>query len=307
MNDDKKQKLLIALAACAIIFCIVLLIRANNKSKPEYIVVNDSVLGYVNQKWFDIKNDSPIFDDYRFRLFNKNEDKGKFELRYFHSSWYYFDKDEDSHKFQGSIFAYAGSRDLELEKVEKKEITNDDLNDINSIFMEGTAKIDDVEDLTTHEKIEFDFNNDGSKDVIYSVSNVSSEDDVEKYFSAVLYKSKDKSNVISYNDSTSGVDKYDIYIYSLDYIFKLDNQYNLLIPAAKDLDINSLSNIIYKYNQKDNNFEEVKSLEKNYIKIKHKNRDHYKLTMAIIVVAAALIGLLVYAIIKKKKAEHDEI
>ena len=306
MSDDKKQKLLIALGIVAIAVCIFIFINLEGKAKSEYIVVNDKVLGYVNKKWYNVSNNSAIFDDYRFKLFNKNEDKGNFELRYFRSSWYFFDKNRDSHKFQGSIFAYAGDRKLKLEKIEKKDFNTEDLNKINDALKDKEFSINSIDELSTFDKAQFDFNDDGKLETIYSINNINSNEAVDRYFTSVIYVADNTSKVLIYDDGDSER-KYDLYIYSLDYIFNMDDEYNLLMTGGKDLDINSSSITIFKYNKKSNNLDEVKSLKKDYITLKHNKKDDYGLTIVLIIVAGLFIGILVYSIIKQKKAEQNKI
>ena len=304
MSDKRKQKLLIIIGSIAIVICIFIFIKLNSDAKDAYIVVNNNTIGYINQKWYNVKNDAPIFDDYRFDVYNNEEYKGKYELRYFNSIWYYFDSQKESHKFEGNIFATTGDRKVSLEKVEKQSLTDNDLININKALKD--IKISDTNEILTSEKLEFDFDNDSKKEIIYSVNNINVDDYSDNYFTAVIYSKDNKSKLLIYNTGTSEY-KDDLYIYSLDYIVKLNNNFNLIMTAAKNLDINSTTSTVYKYNEKTGELSEEKSIEKNFISLEHKNNDNYGLTIALIVIAILFIGTLTFTIIKKKKAEQNEI
>ena len=306
MNENKKQKLFIGIGIIAIIICILIFIKINQNSKTAFVVVNDNVLGYVDKKWYNIRNNSVIFDDYKFELFNNNEDEGKFELRYFNSSWYYFDTARDSHKFDGNIIAFAGDRKISLESIQKEDITDSDLNNINDALKDIDSLISSVDELSTLEKIEFDFNNDGAKETVYSINNINIDSNSDNYFTAIIYSDSNNNSLLVYS-SEDEENKDDIYIYSLDYVINVNNEYHLILTAAKNLDVKSTTNTIYKYDKDDKILKEVKSLEDNYITIKAKNNDNYVLTLVLIIGAVAFIGSSVYVIIRKKKEEQNKI
>ena len=306
MNGDKKQNLFIALGIVAIIVCIFIFIKLNNDSKNAFVVVNDNVLGYVDKKWYNVKNNSIIFDDYKFELYNNNNRQGEFELRYFNSSWYYFDTNRDSHKFDGNIIALAGDRKISLESIEKQAITDSDLNNINKALKNNNIIISDIDELSQFEKIEFDFNDDNIKETVYSINNINSDYNSDNYFTAVIYSINNKNNLLIFNNE-SAENKDDLYLYSLDYVVNVNNEANLIMTAAKNLDVTSTNNTIYKYNNKIKSLDAVKDLDKNYVTVEAKDKDNYGLTIVIIIVAVLFVGALVYVIVKQKRKEQNKI
>ena len=147
--ENKKNKVLMILGIVAIVICVFVFIKLTMDSKKSFLVIGDETWGYVDKKWSNIKNTSGIFDKYNFNVYMDHEYQGKYEMKYFNNIWYYFDKENDSHKFDGDVISLAGDRTITFKDVDVLDITDSDLENIKLALKDKNIEIDVEENGTT--------------------------------------------------------------------------------------------------------------------------------------------------------------
>lgn len=301
--ENKKNKVLMILGIVAIVICIFIFVKIGIDSKKAFLVIGDETWGYVDKKWSNIKNTSGVFDKYNFNVYVDKKYQGKYEMKYFNNIWYYFDKENDSHKFDGDVISFAGDRDIEFVDVAVLEITESDLENINSALKEKNVGVFDLEEYPIKEKIEYDFDKDGVKETIYSINNIDSVEE-DKLFTAVLYHKDNMDKIIVY-DETEKENEDDLFTYHLNYVVNINKRNNLILSAGKNLDITSTKYVMYSFSKNDVKKEHESS--ESYVNININNNDRTGKDVVLIVLILSVIGVLLYLFIKKQRKEKNKI
>ncbi|MGN0973738.1 MAG: hypothetical protein ACI4OT_03250 [Bacilli bacterium] len=299
-NESKKQKFLIIFGILAIIICLGIIIKSNLDSRKSFIIIDTETWAYTDKEWYNLNNTSNVFDNYDFNVYADNKYQGKYEMKYFNDIWYFFDEENDSHKFNGDIFAYAGSEKVDLIDISKEELNENDLSTINNALKEKNTSISSLEELTIKEKIEYDFNKDGQLETIYNINNISNDYSNEQVFTCVIYQDK----IMIYDDDIKENED-DLYSYNLKYLINFENKNNLILSAGKNLDISSTKYLMYTFSK--NKFEKIKESSDQYININANNKDNFNLDLIIIILTIAIIAIIVFTFIKRRKESNNKI
>lgn len=299
-NESKNQKSIILLGILAIIICLGIIIKANLDSRKSFIIIDTETWSYTDKEWYNLNNTSNVFDNYDFNVYVDNKYQGKYEMKYFNDVWYFFDKENDSHKFNGEIFATSGSEKIDLIDISKEELTESDLPEINNVLKEKNINIASLEELTIKEKIEYDFNKDGQLETIYNINNISNDYSNDKIFTCLICQNK----IMIYDDNIKENED-DLYSYNLKYLINFKNKNNIILSAGKNLDINSTKYLMYKFSK--NKFVKVKESSKEYININANNKDNFNLDLIIIILIIAIIAIIAFTFIKRRKESNNKI
>lgn len=301
--ENKKNKVLMILGIVAIVICVFVFIKLTMDSKKSFLVIGDETWGYVDKKWSNIKNTSGIFNKYNFNVYMDHEYQGKYEMKYFNNIWYYFDKENDSHKFDGDVISLAGDRTITFKDVDVLDITDSDLENIKLALKDKNIAILDLEDYLVKEKMEYDFDNDGVKETIYSINNIESKEE-NKIFTAVLYHKNDINKIVIY-DEVKKQNEDDLFTYHLNYVVNVNKKNNLILSAGKNLDITSTKYVMYSFSKNDVKKEHESS--ENYVNINVSNNDRIGKDVVLIILVISVIGILFYLFIKKQTKEKNKI
>ena len=302
-NMDKKTKYTVVFGGLALIISIIVIILINMKSRALFVIVNDRGYEYKNSSWSQINLSSQIFGKYRFHVYKGGEDKGEYELNYVNDRWYFFDDNNDSHRFdEGNLLAYHG--DILFVPINVEAISNEDLDTINKALSTKDKSIVDLSELTGQEKVVFDFDNDSKQETIYSVNNLDKED--EDAFSALIYQNDDKVETVFYElENREFQDDLDLYTFNSMIRLNKSTTNNLIIEATKNLDSSSTDYLIYSFSKKGIKLEKGKSQPARYVRLTEK--DYFGRTVLIVIIAVLAGIITVYFVIKNKKNKADEI
>ncbi len=302
--DNKKNKVLMILGIVAIVICVFVFVKFNLDARKAFLVIGDETWGYIDKKWTNIKNTSGVFDKYNFNVYVDKKYQGKYEMKYFNNIWYYFDKENDSHKFDGDIISLAGDRNIDFVNVTIEEVIDSDLENINSALKEKSVNIIDLDKYPVKEKISYDFDGDGVEETVYSINNIASSISEGSVFTAVLYHKNDENKIVIYDD-VKKQNEDDLFTYHLNYVVNVNKKNNLILSAGKNLDITSTKYVMYSFSLNDAKKEHESS--ENYANVNVGNNDQIGKDVAIIILVISVIGVLFYLFIKKQTKEKNKI
>jgi len=300
---DKNTKRIIIFGSLLLILCIILIAFINKKAKPIYIVMNDRGVQYQNSNWTNIDLNSQIFGKYQFTVYDGNENKGNYEINYVNDRWYFFDENKNSHNLElGNVLAYYG--DVSVEEFNTESLSDDDLAVINGALSKKDYSISSLAELTSAEKVVYDFDNDGSLETMYSFNNI--DQDSEYAYSGLIYTNEENVEIVAL-DINDMDDQDDLKLYSFNNIIRLNNKNNnyLILSAFKNLDVDSTYNMIYSFSKKGPKLEQGESDIS--IRVKVTEKDYFGRTVLIIILGVVVLVGAGYIYVRYKKNNDDEI
>ena len=166
---DKGTKIILWLFVIYFIVVVVLFVPGYLKKRGKlYIVSPNYKIQYINGKWSNITN----VDDYNmqeFEVFNNKSHLGKYKIIAANKLLLY-DENGKNVKYDGDIFAYYGSFDIEMLNSNIDDNTNETDKKIVSQAI-AEADIKGVSDYSIRQKLVVDIDYDGINETIYNVSN----------------------------------------------------------------------------------------------------------------------------------------
>ena len=302
-NIEKGTKRTIIFSSLLLIICIIIIILVNIRTKSIYIVVNDRGLQYNNSSWSNIDLKSQIFGKYKFNVYKGNENKGVYEINYVNDQWYFFDENNDSYHFdEGDLLAYYG--DVDVVGINVESLTIDDLSIINEALKEKDLYISTLDELSSHSKVVYDFDNDNKNEVIYTLNNI--DTDADYAYTVLLYQNDDDLKLMNYR-MTSMDAQDDLDLYSFNNVIRLNGKSTnyLILTDSKNLDISSTYNLVYSFKGKD--YKLVKGYNDGDANIRLTEKDYFGRTILIIIlIFIGGIGI-IYWLVKKKSDNQNEI
>lgn len=304
-NESKKDIRYIVLGIALLILLIGLSIFVRFSNKKIVVVINDKVIGYIDKQWKDVNNTSQVFGKYNFDVYDNLKYKGKYELNYVNDRWYFFDNNNDSYSFSGNIVAVSNKKDVIVEEsVSTNYCDDNDIQSLNPFLQAENINVDLYDENTYKYKIEYDFDKDGKKEIVYSINNL--ESDTASYFTMLLYKNEEKIEKMFYETKELEY-KDDLPIFSLDYVITLSSikKHFLIITSAKNLDVNSTYNMVYSFSN--NTFKLEKGYSEDLLDMKVVEKDYFGTTVIIIIFAIMIIAAVIAYVIRRQKSIKNEI
>ena len=249
------QKKYIILISIFVIYTLVMLILFGTK-KPlvpnnSYIVVGDSTIWkYEDEKWKNIEVKDQSLDSIEFYVYKDQIYQGKYYLQNYNDTWYFFDNNNHSYDLYGQLFAYSNDRKIDVVKFDKEEVS---LNEVNEILKDYNITVNSLNELSSIQKVTFDFDSDSQEEYIYAISNIMAEEPSMNEFSIIVYVNDGKKKDII--NKTSNVN----YIYEISNIidFNEDGLYEIIIEHQKPM--NPSENCHSMYELRNKKYELVKS------------------------------------------------
>ncbi|MBQ7141314.1 MAG: hypothetical protein IJO32_07425 [Bacilli bacterium] len=255
-----KKSYIIIFGSLSIYILLVLILFGKNEKKiipEEYILIgNDIKLSTYDNKWDTIDNE--VFNIKKFYVYDDNEYKGKFEVKYHNDRVYLFDEKRNSIKLNGN-FTAVSSKNIKIKEFKIDSITDINNSIIKKIEEELKIKIDSLEQLSLNQKVVLDFDNDGENEELYLLSNMFNMNNgkIKKGFSLVWYVNNNKIQKLI-DLVINEKKRLDSYSYSISGIidYNNDKEYELII-SKEMFRPNYSCALVYKLNN--NKFIEEKS------------------------------------------------
>ncbi len=242
-----KKSYIVIVIIFVIYTAIMCLVFGNRKNKDDTkFLVNNSIFTYKNDKWDISSFDNETYAKLLFNVYINNEYQGKFYLRSHNDKWYYFDDNNESYDFYGSLFATGEKVSTDVINFNESSAS---LSEVTEILSSNDLSINSLDELTQNKKISFDFDSDGDDETIYSLSNLTLNVDSDNVvlFSIVVYSDNDKLTTIINDNGTISSKKVN-YFYSIDNIFKLNNEknYKMLVRQEKIMNAQQQCDSLYE-------------------------------------------------------------
>lgn len=206
--------------------------RKNLNNSTNIVIDYNTFWSYDKEnKWINNSN-KIVFGNNKYNVYINKEYKGLYDIELSNDKWYYFDNNNNDMDFEGSLFAYNGSRKISMIDYSINTIAEDDLNYVIKAIDDKSINQINLSDLTVNEKVLLDLDNDGKNEEIYAISNFFCElcDDVKKFYSIAFIVDNNKITILN---KSIGDDYYSMNLYQINYIIDLDKDNNYEIVLSK--------------------------------------------------------------------------
>lgn len=295
----KKKKSLMIIIIIIVILIGIFILFQNQSNKKDYFVIGDyGTFKYEKGKWSTFDRESNNIFDNKFNVYIDNQEKGKYEIRYFNDKWYYFDNEMDSQNFTGNLFAYYSDKNMSVANVEKETLTESDMVYLNKVLKKEKITMQADDYYRINEKISFDIDGDDIEENIYAVSNADIMENNGKTFSCLYYVKNDKPITLVLETYDNNEDEY--LLYSVNTLFKMENngKYYLSIDQFSDMSNENNGVLLYGLNSLNKYKLLVSSDDKTEDKSKKNNGIFY------IIIPVVILVLGVYIFYRKVSAEE---
>lgn len=200
--------------------------------KNVIIIDNDATFKRKNNKWYSLTSSTDLksYNWTKFSVFENNKYLGKYYLVN-SGEWYLFDSDKNAKNYNGNLLALGGNTNYQVLDYELVDSTDNSY--INQVLEDNNVDVNSS--LTSNYQIDFDIDNDGTKESLYVISNRFPLDPVtsNKYFGFVFLVKNNKiinlyEDVTMTDDSYSGCKPYITSILDVDN----DKKYEVILSCA---------------------------------------------------------------------------
>lgn len=237
-----KKSYIVIIIVFIIYTAIICFIFGNNNTTRDntFLVTNDTVFKYEDNEWIKNSFSNELYSKNLFNVYISNKFQGQFYLSNHNDKWYYFDKNNNSYDFYGDLFATSEGVNVSVAQFTEE---NASIQEVNEILYKNNLSINNINELTLNKKVNYDIDDDGIDEVLYSLSNLTLNVDSEDIilFSLVVYSDNDKLTTII-NDSGTVSSNEVNYFYNIYNIFKLNNDKNYKVIIKKEKIMNSSQN-----------------------------------------------------------------
>lgn len=241
-----KKSYLIIISVC-VIYALVMFLIFNKKETDytgQYLIIDRNILKYEENEWGTVEYNSQDTSNILFHVYKNNQYQGNYYLNLYNDKWYFFDKNNESHNLYGSLLAYNGDLDIDVESFEIEQAT---LNEVSSMLKDYDLSINNNSELTVNEKVVFDFDNDNEDEIIYNLSNITLDIDNANtlLFTLVIYQDNDKIQTVI--DKKETISNSDNKFYTISNIIDLNNDKKYEIILKQEQLMNSSVQCIQIY------------------------------------------------------------
>lgn len=180
-----------------------------SKVATTLLVGDSTVWNYSGRSWTNVTNSQMIsaLDWQKFMVYVNREKLGNYYV-WNNDKWYLFDNDKKAVSYSGLLFAYKADFDMNITNFETNQIT--DFIYVNEVLTKHNLVTTVNYTVSTVSSIDFD--QDGTTEDFYVVSNVFSGEKVDQYFSFVFMVKNNKIYMlyedVDKNDGVNGCKPY---------------------------------------------------------------------------------------------------
>lgn len=172
VKDKKNIRLIIIIIILFIIYMIVAFFLVNRKDKDltNYLIVGDALIWHENDgKWYQLKDYNDEVGKKSYWVYNGNDVSKANSVQYTNYKWYFFDKNYNQMNDDNFRLAYSGDKQIKVANYQVGSYESSDDNVIEEVTKEtDEARLNLYK--TSLQKIEYDFDNDGNMETIYTFS-----------------------------------------------------------------------------------------------------------------------------------------
>lgn len=244
-ENTKKKKIIIVLVIFVILYVGLMLLITNPSRQKEldiqasdYLILGyDSVWKYRDGLWKDVDNLEEVLEVKNFEVYIDNQNKGKYELRLRNDIWNYYDLEGNQMKFSGEILAISTNRNYSVPKIEKQNLTTEDLSLINDQLKQDNISIMSTNELYLGSKILYDINSDGKEEKLIYFTTMYAENNVDgKVVSMVMIQTENQIEVLKKEIVDKIYEYRDGHVFVISNLLKYnDNNYNIIIKQFRPM------------------------------------------------------------------------
>jgi len=248
--EMRKKSTYVVLIGIILVFSLImfLVFGVSNIKRGKYattlVVGDDTVWTYSNKKWMNVTKQTTIknLNWKKFNIYLDNKEFGEYYL-WHDDKWYAFDEKKNAVVLDGEMLAYNSNYDITVAEFSQNNISD-------RTYIDYVLEQNDISpssQTTTEYFVNFDYDNDGSDEQFYVISNVFAMDfDPETNF-AIVFMVKDDRIYYLYND----ISKNRTYNGCMPYITSFidvdnDNNYEVILSCAR-YSVNGVVKMLYKY------------------------------------------------------------
>ncbi len=197
---ENKKRVIIVVSILLIYFLLMMIFFGFDSLKKkvyhlDVLITPDSYLKYERGNWKDVKENETELLGKSYKIYADHQFLSDGILQYTDQKWYAFDKNNKPLlSLPENFFAYRGNI--------KVDIINYHSVDMSEVEMEEAVSILKKYDVTFQPeytktlKIELDFNNDGTLETIYIISNALGMEEQSIYFSIAYIKNNNNVEIL---------------------------------------------------------------------------------------------------------------
>lgn len=176
----KKSIYFIFLLIVIVYACLVAFFLINNKKEQYLFLSKNTLLVYKNKEWIktnkkEVKN---------MKTYSGSKYEGDFDLKTTDFFYHLFDAQNRRYEnYTAPILSYTNNLKLKVTDFEIANLNDEDYKILDKVLQ--YIGIEGYSNLSSFEKLSFDFNEDGTKEILYAVSNTFIEDTYQQVFSVV--------------------------------------------------------------------------------------------------------------------------
>lgn len=225
-----------------------------NASGDYLIVGKNLILQKKDGKWQQLSQMDSKMLDKKYTIYDGEEKIENVKIQYASKKWYFFNEDYENIDVDDFKVAFNNNT-ITPAHYQLKNYSEDDARILNN-FLSSNDQKNDVNFQMYTSYVEFDFDNDGTKEKIYTTSNVSLSEAVQNPFSAIFMV---KDNQITQTISKDTSNPFRVYsIIDIDG----DGNYELIVTKGV-IDIATFDSCYQIYKMNNGKWERIKGCENN--------------------------------------------
>lgn len=238
----RKIYVILGLSAAVLVIIVVALFGKDyvktqkELSQNSYIFIDNNVKWeYRKGYWYNLEEQEAdrIMNQFSFQVYQDKSYVGVYYLKQYDESWYFFDSNNNSRSIYGKLFAYSGDKKIQMVSMEPSVMDgNDDLY-YRTILNNNKISYEELSNLSTKEKLVYDFDGDGQDETLYAVSNVFSDIIYSDRVFSFVYLVDDGEIELLISENNPLKDVLSTYSYSISYVININDSkdYQLILEG----------------------------------------------------------------------------
>lgn len=171
VRDKKNIKFIIIIIFLFIIYMFFAFFLVNRKDDNvvNYLIIGDALIWQENSdKWYQLNDYNDMMNN-NYWVYNDNDILKAQNVQYSNYKWYFFDENYNQVNNDNFRLAYSGKEKMKVANYQEENYESIDEDIISEVTKESDEEKVDLYRKSL-KKIEYDFDNDGTTEVIYTFS-----------------------------------------------------------------------------------------------------------------------------------------